>query len=147
MIGIRRGLTRTVLLTRRWAIKVPRMASHDDGLAGVLWSLARGVSANLSEREKSDRRGVCPVRWSLAGLVNVYPRCEEVDHEPTEEEYAAIGYLGPTDKGPDNVGYLDGRMVFVDFDESWNDQPPCRHLGPRGSRRRANGRARGPRPR
>lgn len=75
MITIRRGITRTVLLAGRWAIKVPSHRAHGDGIRGVLWSITRGIQANFSEAEWSTSPGVCPVRWSIAGLVNVYPRC------------------------------------------------------------------------
>lgn len=127
MITIRRGLTRTVVLTRRWAVKLPRTATHGEGVAGMLWSLARGVSANLSEREWSGSPGVCPVRWSLFGLVNVYRRCVPVAAEPTERQYADTGFVGAADKKAANVGMLDGVMVFLDYDQSWNDRPPCAH--------------------
>jgi hypothetical protein len=129
VITIRRGITRTVVLTGRYAVKLPSLRSHGQGLAGVLWSLARGLSANLSEREWSGTPGLCPVRWSAAGLVNVYPRCEPVVHELAEEEYAAItGSPGPMDKKPQNVGVLDGQLVWLDYDYNWNDRPPCVHV-------------------
>ena len=115
------------MLTRRWAVKVPRLASHGDGLTGVLWSVARGLSANLSELAHSRTPGVCPVRWSLAGLVNVHPRCAPVEHEPTEAEYTATGHIGPSERKRANVGLLNGKLVFVDYDQSWNDPPPCAH--------------------
>lgn len=105
IVTIRRGLTRTVILTRRWAVKLPQLAAHGDGVAGVLWSLARGISANLSERQWSNSPGVCPVTYSLAGLVNLYRRCAPVDHEPSDAEYSATGY-----------------------DQSWNDRPPATTL-------------------
>jgi hypothetical protein len=129
MIHIRRGVTRTVLITRRWAIKVPQLKGHDKGLPGVLWSLARGLLANLSEQKWSHTPGVCPVRWSIAGgLINIYPRCEPIDHEPTPEEYESTGYFGPADKSRSNVGHLNGKLVFLDYDQEWNDRPPCIHI-------------------
>lgn len=127
-LTVRRGITRTVLLVGRWAIKLPSLRPHGHGLAGVLWSFSRGVLANQSERDFSGQPGLCPVRWSFAGLVNVYPRCEPVDRELTDDEYAAIGFAGPVDKKPPNVGLLDGQLVWLDYDQNWNDQPPCRHV-------------------
>jgi hypothetical protein len=127
---IRRGLTRTVLLTPRWAIKFPSLRTHDDGLKGALWSFCRGVTANQSEAEWSGyHEGLCPVLLSLAGLVNVYPRCEPVTDDLTDLDYEAIGFSGPTDRKTANVGVLNGRRVWVDYDMNWNDQPPCRHVG------------------
>lgn len=120
---IERGITRTVFITRRWAIKVPSSRANGNGVRGVLWSLTRGVQANLSELEWSGSPGVCPVRWSLAGLVSVYPRCESVDPDLVVD-FQSIGCLGPADKKHQNLGWLDGRIVFVDYDMSWND---CAH--------------------
>lgn len=122
---VRRGITRTVFLAGRWAVKVPSVRAHNDGLRGVLWSWTRGVQANLSELDWSGSPGVCPVVWSLAGLVNVYPRCEPVTEELTDEEYEAIGLLGPTDRKPHNVGLLNGRLVWIDYEQSWNDCRRC----------------------
>lgn len=128
MIEIRRGITRTVILIDCYAIKVPSLRAHGNGLAGVLWSFARGISANLSEREWSGQPGVCPVHVSLAGLVNIYPRCEPITRELADDEYAAIGFIGPTDRKPENVGLLGGHMVWLDYDMNWNDRPPCQHV-------------------
>ena len=85
---------------------------------------------SVGERGRDDRRWRAsvarvgrsrPRRSALAGLVNVYPRCEPVLTEPTEEEYSATGVLGPTDRKASNVGWLKGRLVWIDYDMSWND--------------------------
>ncbi|WP_435583365.1 hypothetical protein [Amycolatopsis thermoflava] len=125
MITVHRGTTRTVLLAGRWVIKVPRIAR--DG--GRLWSFIRGVQANLSERDHSDRPGVCPVLWSLSGLVNVYPRCQPAPTDLTPADYDAIGFAGPTDPRPGNVGVLGGQLVWIDYDLSWSDCIACRRHG------------------
>jgi hypothetical protein len=130
-LAVRRGVTRTVLLVGPWAVKFPSLCAHGDGLRGVLWSFARGLSANCSEElwTRSGQDGICPVRWSLAGLVNVYRRCEPASDELSEDVYAAIGFTGAADKKPANLGWLDGTLVWVDYDQSWNDRPPCEHRG------------------
>ncbi len=125
--SVRRGITRTVVLTRRWAIKLPSLRAHGLGPRGVLWSLTRGIQANLSEAEWSGTPGTCPVRWTLFGVINVYPRCGEVRALPSEQELADIGFLGPIDRKPPNLGYLNGKLVWIDYDMSWNDKPPCLH--------------------
>ena len=127
MVELHRGITRTVFLAGRWAVKVPSLRTYGNGVQGLLWSVCRGITANLSEIEWSGTPAVCPVRWTLAGIVNVYPRCEPVD--PDEEiDYYAIGELFPTDKKPENLGRLNGQLVWIDFDCSWND---CPHGHPR----------------
>ena len=127
MLGleVHRGISRTVLLIGPWAVKLPSLRSNGDGVTGVMWSVTRGIQANLSEQSWSGSPGVCPVAWSAAGLVNIYPRCQPVTHEPSEQEYEAIGALGPVDRKPQNVGWLGGRLVWVDYDMSWNDCRIC----------------------
>jgi len=123
---IKRGITRTVFVTRRWAIKVPSLRAHGLGVSGVLWSISRGLSANLSEREWSGQRGFCPLHFSLWGVVNVYPRadvCTEAD-EPID--YATIAdYPLAVDPKPHNVGRLNGELVWIDYDMNWNDCLAC----------------------
>lgn len=122
---VRRGITRTVLLVGRWAIKFPSLRAHGDGIRGVLWSWTRGVQANLSECDWAGSPGICPVSWSLAGLVNIYPRCDPVIEDLPEQDYRSIGFLGPVDPKPHNVGMLNGRLVWIDYDMSWNDCRRC----------------------
>lgn len=124
----RRGITRTVLLTKRHAIKFPSLRGGSRGPRAFLWSLTSGIQANLSEWEWSGMPGTCPVKFSAWGLVNVYPRCEPVA-DGTEVDYDSIGFNYATDRKPDNVGYLDGRLVWVDYDMSAGDCTDCRLRG------------------
>lgn len=111
--GIRYGTTRIVLLTPRWAIKLPLVSSRGHGW---LWSLAHGVIANLSELRLSHEPGVCPVVWSLHGLIQVYPRCRPVslDTGPIAFDMLASERV-PVDPRPHNVGVLNGRVVWLDY--------------------------------
>lgn len=118
--AIRRGITRTVLLTRRYAIKVPSWRGHcEGGTRGKLAGFARGILANQSESQWCDFHdwggGVAPVLRSwLGGIVQVYPRCELLPDD-------FIGPLPALDPDPgdikaDNFGLLNGRMVRIDYD-------------------------------
>lgn len=114
----RRGVTRTVILTRRYAVKVPSLRGGSLGARsprGVMRSIVWGIDANLSEIEWSGTPGVCPVLWSLLGLVNVYRRCAPVTGDLADADYDAIGMLHPGDRKPENLGLLDGRIVWVDY--------------------------------
>ncbi|HEY3004519.1 MAG TPA: hypothetical protein VGJ44_19385 [Kribbellaceae bacterium] len=126
---IRRGITRTVLLIGPWAIKVPSLRPYGDGLHGVLWSVSRGIQANLSEREWSRNAPndpVCRVRWSLlGGLVNIYPRCSPVQVGP-DGSYPAgppREWLPLGDDKLENLGMLADRVVWVDYDASYHGCP------------------------
>jgi hypothetical protein len=137
---VRRGITRTIWLVGRWAIKVPSLRRYDNGLAGIMWSFSRGVQANLSEagwHDLADEKSqICPVLWSLGGLINVYPRCRWVDDIDAELLDAGLVYPGKIpgyianqrmDAKPDNVGWLrdgdDERLVWLDYDLSYNGCP------------------------
>lgn len=130
-LAIRRGVTRVAFLIGPWVVKIPSTRSHGEGLRGVLWGLARGVVANQSEWEWSnyeDIQGICPARWSLlGGLVNVYPRALAIPRSRVID-FDAIPYLGPTDPSVGNVGILNEKVVWVDYDRNWNDRLPCQHV-------------------
>lgn len=116
----KRGLTRTVWIGRKWVVKVPSLRAHGNGMWGLMWSLSRGIAANLSERESSHLDGVCPVVWSAWGFANVYRRAEPPPTSPID--YVAIlGRPLPVDAKPENVGVLGGKLVWIDYDTSWND--------------------------
>lgn len=122
---VRRGITRTVLLAGPWAVKVPSLRPYGQGLRGLLWSLSRGIQANLSEAAmcawEETRPDLCPVRWSLAGgLINVYPRCGPLPLERAGEA-RPLPFCG--DRKPENLGVLRGRVVWLDYDGSWNGCP------------------------
>jgi hypothetical protein len=124
MLVVRHGVTRTVILTRRWAVKVPSWRGGSvGGIRGRLQSLAWGLLANQSEYEWHTFGAwsgkVAPVRRSwLWGVVQVYPRCDPL---PVDE----LGNYGgdlpdldpdPGDHKPDNYGVLAGRVVRIDYD-------------------------------
>ena len=121
---IARGITRTVLVGKRYAVKFPSLRAYDNGVSGVVWSIVRGISANMSEREWSGQPGLCPVRWSLFGIINVYPTATP---PPSDDiDYESISpWLPASDKKPHNVGVLNGELVWIDYDMNWNDCSPC----------------------
>lgn len=114
---VRTGVTRTVILIGRYAVKVPSLRGGSSGAR--LESLCWGILANRSERQWHDYEGwrgaVAPVVGSwLGGAVQVYPRCLPLP----------LGARGPLprlepcpgDVKPDNFGILDGRVVRLDYD-------------------------------
>jgi hypothetical protein len=127
MLIVRRGISRTVILVGRWAVKVPSLRGGSTGptLRGRLQSFAEGVLANASEHQWHDyepwRGKVTPVLRSwLGGLVQVYPRCAPL---PVNErdEYDGPYPLpelepDPRDNKADNFGLLGGRVVRLDYD-------------------------------
>lgn len=119
MVIVRRGITRTVILTRRYAIKVPTLRGGTTGdLRGRIAGVAHGILANQSEYHWSGYEAwaglVAPVLRSwLGGIIQVYPRCEPLG----DDDRGPLPHLDPCpgDVKPDNYGRLDGRVVRVDY--------------------------------
>lgn len=130
---VRRGVTRTVFLISRYAVKVPSlrgMGPHGATLRGRLASLVRGIQANQSENVWSSfepwQGRVAPVLRSwVGGIVQVYRRCQ-----PLPRDYQGpLPQLRPCpgDLKAANFGLLDGQVVRVDYDMTgpscaWNAQ-------------------------
>lgn len=112
----RTGVTRLVFLTRHWAFKVPNFING--------WRLfLQGLLANMQEREFSRAyfEKLCPVVWSIpGGWLVVMPRCRVM----TDAEFQAFDaksfvdgpdYVVPAEAKSDSFGYLDGRIVAIDY--------------------------------
>lgn len=112
----RQGITREVLLTRRYAIKIPKLIyGWHKFLCGLL--------ANMQERQFADANlpGLCPVVFSLpGGWILVMRRAEPL----TDEEWRAFDARSfcerpdctvPAEFKRDSFGVLDGRIVAVDY--------------------------------
>ena len=121
---VQTGITRTVILTKNHAVKVPSFRGGSaGGIRGRLQSFAWGFLANLNEHRWHKFEGwqgaVAPVLHSwLGGLIQVYPRCQPL---PLDEHGTHRGELpvldpDPGDPKPDNYGILAGRVVRIDYD-------------------------------
>jgi hypothetical protein len=119
---VRCGVTRTVILVGRYAVKVPTLRGvHPGGPRGRLAGVARGLLANQSEALWSTYEPfqglVAPVLRSwLGGLVQVYPRCVPVPDAFDLPAGAPVLDPSPGDSKPDNLGWLDGRLVWLDYE-------------------------------
>src|SRR5213075_1083184 len=104
---VRRGISRTVLVTHRWAIKVPGLRAWGDGGRGRLATFSRGVLANQSERRWSGVSGLNPVVWSCGwGLVNVYRRAEVPTEDVDYDSIAVDEFVPSGDRKPGNAGWV-----------------------------------------
>lgn len=134
-----RGITRTVLVTGRYAIKFPSLRPYGGGLTGLLWSICRGILANQGEAEwwreatPDQRPYLCPVLRSwLGGVINIYPACRQltvprgVHMAMFTRRFRPLPFLVPQlgDNKPGNYGWMrDGRLVALDYDHSYNGCP------------------------
>lgn len=112
----RAGATRLVLLTKKYAFKLP----NPSGWKSFLW----GLLSNLQEADLG-RRGweeLCPVLFSLpGGFLVVMPRaevCSEAtmpDEETLRKLTSQPDRCVPAEWKADSWGYLEGRLVAIDF--------------------------------
>ena len=117
------GVTRTVILTKRWALKIPCLVyGWKFFLYGFLANMQEVVWSGTDER-------LCPVRFSLpGGVLVVMPRCQAL----TDEEYIAEVSDGwpriiddetdqhlsrelPVEMKTCSFGRLNGKIVAVDY--------------------------------
>jgi hypothetical protein len=131
---VKAGATRTAILTKRYAIKLPRFYRRGQAFE---WSrFLQGLLANLLARSWS-RCGcekLCPVYFAdPVGLLVVMPRCAPappldphfeinsralcpVAFEGWRGEYLGDGRFNlPVENVAANFGYLNGRLVSFDY--------------------------------
>ena len=113
---MRNGITREVFLTRRYAIKIPRVVYG--------WKMFLcGLLANMQERTfaAAGWPELCPVVFALpGGWLVVMRRAESL----TDEEWRSFdpatfcerpNYVVPCEFKQDSFGKLDGRIVAIDY--------------------------------
>lgn len=112
---VRTGVTRTVILTRSYAIKVPR--SRDLRYFG--WFL-RGWLANQSEWRQRSREGIARPVFTLFHFVTWYPRADEIGTwEPSQSDWYAAENDKDEIKGS-SWGKFGESWRIIDYDRSWH---------------------------
>lgn len=115
------GCTRIVILTKRYAFKIPNFAVS----WGDKWRLfLHGLLANQQEwRFWSYGRypELCPVIFYLPlGLLVVMPKAQELsDEEFFSRDFKSLvdrkDYCIPAEKKPNSFGWLNGQIVAIDY--------------------------------
>lgn len=110
------GVTRHVVLWRSWAFKAPRV--------NFGWRLfLQGLLANMQERTfgRAGWPTLCPVVWSMpGGWLTIMRRARPLtDAEADGFDFGALishpDYPAPAEPKPDSFGWIDGRVVAVDY--------------------------------
>jgi hypothetical protein len=116
MTIIRDGITRTVLLTRNYAIKFPTLRMWPE-------NFLRGMLANMQERYWRKETGrdarLCPVLWcAWLGFVLIMPRVRTFEWKrelhrdsPFWNRFEGL----PLDAKSDSLGWHNGKFVLVDY--------------------------------
>ena len=108
------GSTRTVILTKKYAIKIPYIGKYKNFLYGLL--------ANKSEvrfNKLKDNR-LCPVIFYVPfGLTVVMPRCVEISLQDFEavikSDFRLKPFPIPVESKSDSFGYYNNKTVAVDY--------------------------------
>lgn len=136
---IKEGTTRIVFILKRIVIKVPNFRYQwDHGLKGLIANIQerRTWRWNSGRYEKGTSHLLCPVLWtSWGGWLLIMRRADVDSHIDDVFEMAPYGNIdhaddvyirykehidagfGGDDKA-DSYGYLDGRLVKVDYGSS-----------------------------
>lgn len=121
-----RGISRTVLLIGGWAIKVPTTRPYGRR-SDRLWAWTRGYQANYSELQWAGVEGVAPVLWRWGNVVVCFRRAAPWAGELPDKSDPWWASIAPGlpygDRKRDNIGVIDGRPVWLDYDGSWNGCP------------------------
>ncbi|PDT86527.1 hypothetical protein [Sinorhizobium sp. BJ1] len=114
-MNARCGTTRLVILTRRYAFKLPSIKSWRLFLMGLL--------GNIQERQFGTIGwdGLCPVLFSIpGGWLVVMPRCRAItanqwDNLDFNKFVDREDYVLPVECKQDSFGWLNGKVVAYDY--------------------------------
>ena len=114
---LKKGATRWVFITKKYAIKIPALCSYKNFLCGLL--------SNMQEVEFSRVRYykpyLCPIYFSIPfGLLVVMPNIEICEWENTCSGYLYLyshrkHFTIPAECKPDSWGRYKGHLVAVDY--------------------------------
>lgn len=115
------GASRTVLLTKRFAIKFPRLYSTQTFLRGLLMNLRECYISKLLDEE--DEQFVCPVLFCFpGGLFLVMRRASPIDLEALNSflRTAPLRSIGIINAEPkvSSWGLIDGKIVAIDYGDN-----------------------------
>lgn len=110
------GCTRYVILTKRYAIKIPQFK--------YTWQLfLKGLLANMQEilfSKMKDER-MCPVLFYVpGGWLLIMPRCKEIEENKFDKIdlskfWSNEKFVVPVENKIDSFGILDGKVVAIDY--------------------------------
>lgn len=123
------GCTRQVILTKKWAIKIPQF--HYEWKHFLLGLLANMQEIRLS-KTKDDR--LCPIKFYIpGGWLVIMPRCEMInrnefmkldikrfwpdnteDYHP-DNECNRANFNAPVENKQDSFGHYNGKIVAIDY--------------------------------
>jgi hypothetical protein len=116
----KKGITRIVFLIGKYAIKIPNYQyQHDHFLQGCYanWSERKYCKGFKNADYKENMyEWVAPSYFcSWFGLVQIQARCEVNNNNLTDKQKKFYKSLCGTDFKKENFGYLNGKLVCLDY--------------------------------
>lgn len=103
------GVTRTVWLIGKYALKFPRLSEWRLFLLGLLANMQEALFSGTWPE-------LCPVIWSLpGGFLVVMKRAESISDEDFDNLDKARFKDLPVEMKSDSFGLLNGKVVIVDY--------------------------------
>ena len=118
---IRKGATRWVICLGRYAFKLPSLHSYTDFLGGLRSNVFEYKTYEYAKEGAFPIDKFCPIVFSLPlGLLNVMRRAavmknEEFKHFKVEKFCNMGDYVIPVEHKSDSFGWLNGRIVAIDY--------------------------------
>lgn len=120
---VMKGATRTVILTKKYAIKFPFTFYPCHGYRGFWYRLLRGLLANIQEREFSGYKihGITMndvVFYICGGILIVSPRADKIDTDTfiMLQRKKRIGcFPDIVECKRDSFGIINGKIVAIDY--------------------------------
>ncbi|MEK6828853.1 MAG: hypothetical protein AABY15_01915 [Nanoarchaeota archaeon] len=119
---VRRGTTRTVILTKKYAIKIARFWHS---MKGHRWKMfLRGILANIDEKFwwkcEYKREKLCPVVWkSPLGVILVMKKATPLKESEYDKDAFACTFENLSlDNKIENFGKIENKVVLVDYADS-----------------------------
>lgn len=117
---VRSGVTRNVILTKRYAIKVPCRRWGSRAPWKWIGPLVRGWLANQSEWRQRHRRRVNPPLFTLFHFATWYRRAEEVSTWDTDNApQATMRRYRVEERKGSSWGRFGRRWLLIDYDRCW----------------------------
>ena len=116
IIPVFKGSTRIAIpLFKRIVIKIPNILNYRMFLYGILGNLQERKWYKITKHKK-----LCPVYFSLAGLINIMPYCYEL----SDKEFKSLDYnkfiqygnsLFPVENKKCSFKKLNDKIIIVDY--------------------------------
>ena len=118
-IRIVEGCTRIVLLTSKYAVKIPNFRYEwRHFLKGLINNIEEAWLSKLSQGnvEPFASYCICPVLFSIpGGWLSIMPRCERLTDKQWDVLEKTDAFPELDDWKPENFGVLDGLIVQLDY--------------------------------